>query len=290
MKKYTIEDELDSSTVVAEVFMLRATGRKSVLILEGVTDYKIFVHFIDQKSCEIVISHGKDNLIESSKILNLKGFEGFLSIVDKDFDDILKNNNDIENVIKTDFHDIELMMFFSEAFERIITEKGSKEKITSLNLGTNDIKGIVLDSSYDLGVLRLFSHENDLNLRFKELKLTSSLSNHMRMDPRKLFTEVCNHSQKNNIKVDDYLIKIKYCRDNFTTYDYKTICCGHDVCQILGIALQKYIGTNHHHEVKKEIIESLFRASYTFSCFSKTILYRLVRDWENTNAPYVILR
>ena len=52
-----------------------------------------------------------------------------IGIVDRDFDLLLNNNQSIENLFKTDTHDLETMSIRDGAFERLNNEYGDDEKI-----------------------------------------------------------------------------------------------------------------------------------------------------------------
>src|SRR5258707_9154382 len=117
-----IEDEIDPSTVAAEVVMLRAASNNTILVLEGPTDERLFVNFIEPGQCEIVIAHGRHNALEALAILRSRSLSGVLCIVDRDFDPILGGDPSTEDILITDDHDLEATIFRSSAFDRVLYE------------------------------------------------------------------------------------------------------------------------------------------------------------------------
>jgi len=95
-----IEDEINPNIVAAEVVMLRAASNNTILILEGPSDERVFVNFIDAGQCEIVIAHGKHNAVEAIALLKSRSLTGLLCIVDQDFDHLLGNSPSAKDVLK----------------------------------------------------------------------------------------------------------------------------------------------------------------------------------------------
>jgi hypothetical protein len=61
------------------------------LVVEGYTDKLVYGNFVNPKTCEFVISDGKEQALNTIKILDNDKFTGVLAVVDADFDR-LENN------------------------------------------------------------------------------------------------------------------------------------------------------------------------------------------------------
>lgn len=284
---YSIENEQDGSAAAAEVEMLRAASpAKAALIVEGPSDAKLFKSIVNLDSCEIVIGWGKKNCIIAIGILNHRSVIGALAIVDKDYDDFIKQRYYVENLLFTDDHDVESMLFLSPSLDKIVNEMGSPHKIRDLNAAGRNIRSDVMNVAHSIGVARLHSLSNNLDLRFKDLKF-KSISKKLEFDLISLFAEIKNHSQKPHILTDDYIACVNTWMD--TNHDRWLMCCGHDLASILGISLQSVWGTNNYSDVTCEIIERELRLGFERAYFQKTDLYKSIRVWEMLNVPYVVL-
>lgn len=67
------------------------------------------------------------------------------------------------------------------------------------------------------------------------------------------------------------------------------VCCGHDLVSVLSLGLTKAIGTYDTHTAAPEIVEKWLRLAYERSYFAKTQLHSFIKQWEQNNAPFVIL-
>src|SRR6516164_9053137 len=106
---------IDGWYVAAEVRLVRQIQKGTILILEGDDDAKIFKRFIDDDLCDIQIAFGKANALKALDLLEDEGFPGVIAIVDADFDRITSNSYELDNLLLSDLHDIDLTIFFSPA-------------------------------------------------------------------------------------------------------------------------------------------------------------------------------
>ena len=76
---------LNANTLANDVRMRRSVWKIAFLFVEGESDERLYSIFVGSSTCQIVVSHGRANLIEACEILNADGFKGFLGIIDADF-------------------------------------------------------------------------------------------------------------------------------------------------------------------------------------------------------------
>ena len=99
------------------------------LIVEGETDRRFYMRFIDKNQCQITNAFNKSAALQVLSILEKELFSGSLAIVDADFDVLTGKLPTSQNVLLTDTHDLETMIIQSPAFEKVLDEFGSAEKI-----------------------------------------------------------------------------------------------------------------------------------------------------------------
>jgi len=96
---------------------------KSLLIIEGKSDFKIYRSLFDDKNVYLYKNGSCDGLIPLLEHLNLEYMDCCLAIKDADFDNLEgKKYPQLQNLFLTDFHDIEMMMIDDDAENKICSE------------------------------------------------------------------------------------------------------------------------------------------------------------------------
>jgi hypothetical protein len=71
----------------------------------------------------------------------------------------------------------------------------------------------------------------------------------------------------------------------------KTILCqGHDVAQVLGIALRKAIGNRQISQTWGSEVEKGMRLAFDWELFNTTHLFEMMCKWEDSNPPCRLLK
>jgi hypothetical protein len=258
------------------------------MLVEGGDDEKVFVHFIDEDKCEIVICHGHENALGALAKLESRNIPGILCIIDADFSAFVGQHAGGVNLLQTDDHDIEVMLFKSRAFDRVLGELGSPEKIKKLRNEGGDPREPIWKSAHPLGIFRLYSAQNGLNLKFKEISFKFVDRKSLSVDIDLMIETVFNHSRKpiadqNRIKafIQHWLGK---------SHDHWQMCCGHDIAVVLGKGLQSLLGSQQSAVTDGPAIERQLRLAYSSDQFRGSVLYSGIRNWEQKNAPFLCLQ
>jgi hypothetical protein len=279
-------DEIDATSVIGEIAALRAYSRKSILVVEGPSDLTFFSAFITHEGCDVVVSYGRPNAIEA--VRRICGIhDGVLAVVDQDLDALFEGAPSHENIIITDDTDLEVMMIRSAAFDRVVWELGSLQKIKELTAKGLDPRGLILNAARRIFILKYISRKEKLNLKFKELRLNFVNSN-LEYSTEAMVVAVLNHSRKLASNARELAATVDDLEQS--EIDQWSICSGHILCSFLGRALQRVIGTINSNSAKVEEIESRLRIAFSDWHFRSTVIFGKIRDWEGKNAPYVILR
>jgi hypothetical protein len=253
------------------------------LIVEGHSDKLVYSNFVNSETCEFVISDGKEQALNTIKILDNDKFTGVFAVVDADFDRLENNLPESPNILLTDDHDLEVMILKTPALEKVIKERGSEEKTKD-----NNIREILLKIGQEIGYLRWISQKNNLSLRFEGLDFGKFIKKDtLEIDYSDLIKTIKDHSQKQSLVNQEIEEKIEILRNK--EHDPSQVCCGHDIMQILSLALCKAWGTCKPTDVKAENLERDLRLAYERSYFYQTQLYFLIQNWQNTNVPYQVL-
>jgi 5S rRNA maturation endonuclease (ribonuclease M5) len=254
------------------------------LIVEGHSDRLIYERLVNKQEVRVTIASGKNNAIKALSILEKENFCRVFAVIDADFSRIEQQIPDSNHLFLTDEHDLEMMLIKSAAFDKLLKERGSEEKIAAFS---KDIRETLLKLGQEIGKLRLLSLRNELNLKFEGLKFGKFIDKEkLSINIDELIRSIKNHSQK--LSLDEQQIKQDLSVISDENHDPWQLCCGHDFISILAIALWKVLGTRNANDVKKEDLERDLRLAYELSYFYQTQIYQLMVNWQSNNHPYQI--
>lgn len=272
--------------IANQIRMRRSTYLGTFLIVEGRSDKLVYDRVVESKKCEFSIACGKENGIKALEILEKDNFAGVLLIVDADFWRLENNLPSSPNLVLTDCHDLEMMILKSPALEKVLSERGSEDKIEEFG---KDIRLTVLEIGKMLGYLRWVSLREKLALKFEELTFSKFIDKStLDINNSKMIKAVKEHSQKLSLKEIDIQTSINSLKHD--SHDPWQVGCGHDLICILSIGLSKKWGSWNYNDVKPDILERELRLAYEESYLRKTQLYASIKQWEENHQPYQILR
>jgi len=285
MREYlSLDREVDS------IRLRRSTFSGTFLLVEGSSDKKFYERFINDTACELVALPGKPSsklrVIGVLEILEKSSFQGVLAIVDADFDRLQSSSYNSLNLLRTDSHDLETMLIQSPAFNKVINEFGSKDKIIRFK---RDIRKTLLVTAMPVGYLLWISNCDELNLTFSSLKYSDFVDKEtLQIDELTLIEEVVNKSQPLSLKKEDLQKRLMTQKNN--SHDPWQVCCGHHLVKILSLGLQKAIGSKDLADVEPNRLECNLRLAYEEVYFRQTQLYSEICVWESNNQPFKVLK
>ncbi len=281
---------LNGFTLANDVRMRRSIWKGAFLFVEGVSDERLYGVFADPASCQIVVAHGRSNLLEACEILNIDSFEGFLGILDADFGHVRSTLRSIPNLLFTDFHDAECFMLRGAAFERVLLEFASKDKLDYWSSTFSaDIRQHLLTQSASIGFLLWHSLEKDLNLKFTNLETKEYTDREsIEVNIIKLIEHAKNKSQKYDLRASDIIREIDDIQK--ANPELWQVVRGPDFIDLLGYALRFALATWSALDVTASRLEQSLRIAYPAEEFAATGLYKAIRGWEKASPPYVILK
>lgn len=279
-----MREQITPDRIANSIRLLRSDHEGVFLIVEGHSDKLIYERLVNKQEVRITIASGKNNAIKALSILEKENFCRVVAVIDADFSRIEQQISDSNNLFLTDEHDLEMMLIKSAAFDKLLKERGSEEKIAAFS---KDIRETLLKLGQEIGKLRLLSLRNELDLKFEGLKFGKFIDKkNLSIDIDKLIISIKNHSQK--LSLDEQQIKQYLSVISDENHDPWQLCCGHDFISILAIALCKVLGTWNANDVKKEDWERELRLAYELSYFYQTQIYQLMVNWQSNNHPYQI--
>jgi len=277
-----MKDQITPDRIANSIRLLRGDHEGVFLIVEGHSDKLIYERLVNKQEVRVTIASGKNNAIKALSILEKEdNFRRVVAVIDADFSRIEQQIPDSNNLFLTDEHDLEMMLIKSAAFDKLLKERGSEEKIKAF---TEDIRETLLKLGQEIGKLRWLSLRNKLDLKFEGLNFKNFIDKeNLSINIDKLIISIKNHSQKPSL--DEQQIKQDLSVISDENHDPWQLCCGHDFISILAIALCKVLGTWNANDVKTEVLERELRLAYELSYFYQTQIYQLMINWQSNHHP-----
>lgn len=276
---------------IANSIMLKSNSTKAFVIVEGKTDFHFFDKFIKKDNCCIEIAFGNENVIDVISILKSRGLYNRFGIIDSDFralDGNLATDNDI---LHTDFHDIEITIINSKSFETVLKNYVQENKLNSEYIDYDGFKSHLLEITKHLGYLKWLNSKKKLGLIFKPSSVNGKHIDYSNfICPNKLIflgydklvdtvLNYCNGKVKISINKDDLLQELNsFIKD----CDLNHLCNGHDIMHIISLSLRKNISNQNAKDVTVEQLLKEFLLSYEARYFTSTYLYRKIKNWEQS--------
>jgi 5S rRNA maturation endonuclease (ribonuclease M5) len=277
-----MKDQITPDSIANRIRLLRGDHEGVFLIVEGHSDKLIYERLVNKQEVRVTIASGKNNAIKALSILEKEdNFRRVVAVIDADFSRIEQQIPHSNNLFLTDEHDLEMMLIKSAAFDKLLKERGSEEKIKAF---TEDIRETLLKLGQEIGKLRWLSLRNKLDLKFEGLNFKNFIDKEkLSINIDELIISIKNHSQK--LSLDEQQIKQDLSVISDENHDPWQLYCGHDFISILAIALCKVLGTWNANDVKTEVLERELRLAYELSYFYQTQIYQLMVNWQSNHHP-----
>ena len=285
---------INPHSVISEIRMARsARPNLAYILVEGISDQRLFTKFVERQYCKIKGVEGKSNVLFAIENLRKGNVKGVIAIIDQDYDSLLGKVNVAENVFVTDTHDIETMIiktgdlssFYAEYFDLDRMERVEKRWKTSFIQK-------VIQATRIIGNLRFVSEYYQLFLGFKGLRYKDFIDANYNVDCDKLILQAAiNINYSETWLLDD--IKRKLMIEIQNRHDKWQVCCGHDLTNIIALALDRdfvgnFLGNSTARRVKGTTIEMALRLTYTKPQFMETDLFKAMTRWQENNPAWII--
>ena len=297
--------EAAAQTLPDEILMVRKhpiANRFGWLLVESDADRKLYQHFFPSAFWHIRPADGWENVVQTIDTLQIHEQQGIIGIIDADFRRLKDNETKLpDHVFLTDGHDAEIMLLHSPAFGKVLQEYSHPEIDTDKQPTTRlakfeakkgqPILKILLEAAKPLGVLRLVNDKNKIGLQFKRQKDNGFeyLDKAKFIETKSLaynWESILKALENFNSKINHFKVKGADAKAEAeahlnTDIDLAELCNGHDVIQILALALERAI-SNLGDRRRKELpieLEKALRHAYYPEHFAQTQLYRDLKAW-----------
>ena len=276
---------LTTEDICNELSMERTVFDGAFLIVEGITDSRLFGKFVDRGEVNIVIAHSKDNVRGVVKEMSGRRRDRkTLGIMDPDLER-LRGRHARPPLFHTDCRDMEMMAITSNALDDVISEYGDPEKVDRFEERFGPIRDALVSSSYPIGLLMFISQERGLNLSFKNLTFNRFINPaSMALDARQMVSEVLDNSRSARIGRKELLRVLNDEAEQLD--DMWEAARGHDTISILLIGLKRSFGGFNASGLDEGSLGGALRLAFSDECFRSTRLYADTTEWaEEAGIP-----
>lgn len=268
----SISGSLNAETIAATARMLRSAKKEILLIVEGDDDIALFSHSLGLPRSNFISCFGKERLMEVFDLVPRKGLdEGTILFRDSDCDGIASHELDGVLLLTSDLYDFEMSLLPRRVFGRIFME--FLRTRSSPQLAEASYRKLVEVSGF-VGALRLVSHQDNLNIDFKEPKLSFIDQKDLEVNLENMVRYFLARSQISVDKTGDAIKRVSKIMESST--DHSQISSCKDFLRILSLALSRHYKCCNASECTIDTLSRMFRMTVTHEDIKELAIYPLL--------------
>jgi hypothetical protein len=275
-------DRLTASDISNTVSMLRSSHKGPIIIVEGITDSRLYGKFVDKDEVEIVIGYSKDNVRRSTtELWGKRRDRSIIGIIDADLDRLNGKKYD-PPLFLTDKRDLEAMIISSPALDDLLTEFADEQLLENFENRCGRIRDVLARASYPIGLLMYISSRDRIGLNFKDMEYRMFINTKdLTIDIRKMIENVFSGSLNKGVGKKELADKIA--EEEETLDDPWIAVRGHDVVSILSMGLNESFGSYNSKNMKSGQLSGALRLSFGMNYFEDTDIYKDILKWSEKN-------
>ena len=265
-----MRDKLGYSDLCNEIMMLRSAKGGTFVLVEGVTDDRVYGKFLAD-GASIIQCHSKDNVRRTVRELaGRRGVREVIGIVDADLD-ILDHKCETPPLFRTDCRDMEMLCIRSNALDDVLDEYSDREKLKDFVSKNGPVRDALVAASMPIGLLMHISKNQSLELNFSGLDVEKFVDRRtLAIRENEMIDEVFANSAPPKIAKNKVLSSLNYEKKEFT--DPWHAARGHDTIAILLLALKKTFGSFNARNLNEGALGGALRLAFSDSDFLDTRL------------------
>ena len=277
MREYITSDDICN-----QISMERTVFDGTFLLVEGVTDERLFEKFVDKEHVQIIEAHSKDNVRHAVKDMkSSRKDERVIGIIDADLDRLLGRKVK-PPLFHTDCRDMEMMVIRSNALDDVLDEYCEREPLMKFTESVGPVREALLSASYPIGLLMFISQTEGLNLSFKDLEFERFVNSRtLSLNVESMVDAVIFNSK--NCRMGKKALLSRLSREAENLDDEWDAARGHDTVDILLLALKRNFGSFNSRNLNEGELGGALRLAFSDACFRSTELFADTDEWARTN-------
>ncbi len=289
-----MREYIDENYIYGELKLWKSARKNNAVgvLVEAKTD-ELFYRPYFSKNTSFFKTGGFPKLQATFDKIEKNKDKGFIGIIDADFKRIDNESIKYHNLFLSDGHDIEMMTINSPAWEQVLDFHIDKKKIYYFEKKHNkNIKDYLFDIAKSIACVRYLNNKEKIGLVFRTFKKNKPdfidyqkfvNKEDLSFDYDEMLKTIENKSSKQNFFKTNNVHLIELNNIQKKQYDLLEFCNGHDITNLLALALRKAIGNT---TIKGTDIENQLIIAYRFDDFKTTNLYKELLAWEQTNKNF----
>lgn len=283
-----MQEFITARDVANTVSLLRDTFHGTIILVEAPSDGRVLDKFRESNDlCRVVQAHGKDNGREALRLLRQRG-HGYrlLLFLDADFWHLTGTVPDDRDIVVTDFHDIEMDMAASGAFEVVMSELADPDKRVAFEAQCGcDTRAALAKVASKVGILRYASARDGLGVRFNATRIADYVAVELcELDLERYVQDLVENSPA--VTAEELLRAAA--RVRLADGDLLQVTQGHDYCEVVGCALRGVLGNCDEGVANGEHVAAMLRMSYGVQHFELSRAHSAIREWEERTGGIVL--
>ncbi len=277
MREYITSDDICN-----QISMERTVFDGTFLLVEGVTDERLFEKFVDKEHVQIIEAHSKDNVRHAVKDMkSSRKDKRVIGIIDADLDRLLGRRVK-PPLFHTDCRDMEMMVIRSNALDDVLDEYCEREPLMKFTESVGPVREALLSASYPIGLLMFISQTEGLNLSFKDLEFERFVNSRtLSLNVESMVDAVIFNSK--NCRMGKKALLSRLSREAENLDDEWNAARGHDTVDILLLALKRNFGSFNSRNLNEGELGGALRLAFSDACFRSTELFADTDEWARTN-------
>jgi hypothetical protein len=271
-------ERLTAADIANEMSMMRSSFKGTFVVVEGVTDSRLYGKFIDE-GVMVLIAHSKDNVrraVTESRV-NRRDLR-IIGIMDPDLDRMNGNTYAVP-LFLTDNRDLEGMILGSRALDDLLTEYADPELLRAFEERHGPVRDVIARAALPIGLLMHISHNDGLKLCFKDLDYRAFIDPcSLEIDLPRMVEEVLALSKNPGTGRKDALARLG--RELKRAEDPWIAVRGHDAVEVLAIGLSEAFGSYNCKCIKHGQVAGSLRLAFSYDYFAETDLYGETAEWS----------
>lgn len=282
-----MREYIEHFDVANEISMRRSLEKGAFVVVEGVTDYRLYGKFTNVEECRLAIAYSKSNVLMTVKEMAKDRGDLLVSgIVDADYERLDGTRHSLP-IFPTDTHDVETMIFKSPALDNILWEYGDQDRLRDFQEKRGkDVRSVLLEACYPIGLLMYLSLRNNYELSFRDLDHCGFIhSSTLVVDLEKMVD--CIYSQSNFAKEKKKVIMRALRQELGKRMDPWQVCRGHDMVDVLILGFKHIFGSYNSRSLNHGSLSGSLRLAYHKDHFHDTELFMSLDRWGQDRNVYV---
>ena len=274
--------DLTSSDIANSVSMLRSYHKGPIIVVEGITDSRLFGKFIEKNEVKIVTAFSKDNVKKSVfEVWGRRNDKKVMGIIDADIDRLCGKNYS-PPIFMSDKRDLETMIMSTRALDDVLAEYSDPELLENFEKSNGKVGDVVARASYPIGLLMFISSRERMGLNFKSIDHARFINRKtLAIDVRGMIEEVFSQSMNKGASKKELADMIS--EEEETLDDPWIAVRGHDAVSIMAIGLTETFGSYNCRHIDAGQLSGALRLAFGFDYFKETDLYEDMKKWSVKN-------